>query len=124
DCRAGGEQRDLGVLCRRDNLVSPGGATVHLLDPKPQLRQVLPRERENAGGLRMLERELPALDRLDRIAWTEDVEVRHGAQRGQMFYWLVRRPVLPEPGRIVRPHVGHAFPPERRRGQRRPPTVG
>src|SRR5262249_23210112 len=81
---AGRDQRHTPLLLRRYNFIGAGSATVRLLEPKPQLRHVLARERENARGMRVLKRELPALDGFDCIAWTEDVQVRNGAQRGEM----------------------------------------
>ena len=66
----------------------------------------------------MLERELPALDRLDRVARAKDVEIRHRAQRGQMFDRLMRRAVLPESDRVMGHHVDHAFPRERAEADR------
>src|SRR6266404_5550910 len=65
--------------------------------------------------LRIFERELPAFDRLDRVAGTEDIEVRDGAQRGEMLDRLVGRTVFAEPDRIVGHHVNDAF--ARERGQ-------
>src|SRR6516165_2087608 len=90
---AGGEQRNLGGPLRGDDFVGAGGAAVGLVMGKPQLRQVLPGERENARRLRMFERELPAFDRLDRVAGTEDVEVWDGAQGGEVLDRLVGRAV-------------------------------
>src|SRR6516162_10094395 len=94
---AGGEQRNLVGSLRGDDFVGAGGAAVRLVMGKPQLRQVLPGERENARCVRMFERELPAFNRFDRVAGTKDVEVRDGAQGGEVLDRLVGRAVFPSP---------------------------
>ena len=67
----------------------------------------------------MLQRELPALGRLDAIRRAEHVEVRHGAQRRQMLDRLVRRAVLAEADRVVRHDVDDALAHQRGQADRR-----
>src|SRR3546814_4984429 len=56
-----------------------------------QRRQALPRQRKHRRRRLRFERQRPALRRLDRIAWAEDVEVRDCPQRRQMLDRLMRR---------------------------------
>src|SRR5262245_65176878 len=108
---AGGEQRNLGGPVRGDDFVGAGGAAVRLVMGKPQLRQVLPGERENARRLRIFERELPAFDSLDRVAGTENVEVRDGAQGGEVLDRLVGRAVFADrkSTRLNSSHLGISY---------------
>ena len=76
------------------------------------------------GVSRRFQRELPALDRLDRVARPEHVEVRDRAQRREMLDRLMRRAVLAEADRVVRHHVDDALAHQRREPDRRPAIVG
>ena len=66
-------------------------------------RQLLPRERERDRAVLALERDLPGADRLVRVGGPDEPEVRDRAQRRVVLDRLVRRPVLAEPDRVVRP---------------------
>ena len=89
-----------------------------------QLRQVLPRQREHARTVLALERELPAFERLDRVARAEHAQVRDRAQRREMLDRLVGRAVFAEPDRVVRHHVDHALAHQRGEPDRRAAVVG
>ena len=70
-----------------------------------QRRQVLPGQRHDRRAVLVLERQLPALRRLDRVGRAEHLQVRDRAQGGQVLDRLVRRAVLAEADRIVGAHV-------------------
>src|SRR5437868_15499754 len=57
----------------------------------------------DAGWSGQLHHALPRLDGLVRIRWADHLEVRHRAERQQMFDRFVSRAVLAEPHTIVRP---------------------
>ena len=76
------------------------------------------------GVSRAFQRELPALDGLDRVAGPEHVEVRNGAQRRQMLDRLMGRAVLAETDRIVGHHMDDALAHQRGEPDRRPAVVG
>ena len=66
-----------------------------------------------------VQRQLPALGRLDGVGRAEHVEVGHGPQRRQMLDRLMRGAVLAEPDRVVRHHVDDALAHQRRQADRR-----
>ena len=89
-----------------------------------QLRQVLARQREHARAVLALQRELPALQRLHRVAGAEHEQVRDRAQRRQMLDRLVRRAVFAEADRVVRHHVDDALAHQRGEPDRRAAIIG
>ena len=72
-----------------------------------QDRQLLAREGQAGGSLATLQRDAPCGCRLVGIGGAEDNQIGDGAQRGQMLDRLVGRPILPQPDRVVGPHVDH-----------------
>ena len=80
DFRAGGEERHGGaVIVGGDQFVGAERAEVVLVKALAQLRHVLPRQREHARRVVALQRQLPALDGLDRVAGPE--HLRSGMAR-------------------------------------------
>ncbi len=57
-------------------------------------RKFLAREHEHPRGVRARDRELPRLERFERVGRTNDVAVRRRAQRRELFDRLVRRAVF------------------------------
>ena len=90
-----------GTLGRRD-------------DGAVERRQLLPREREGNGPVRALERDPPGHRRLVRVGRSHVPEVRDRPQRHVVLDRLVRRPVLADGDRVVRPDPGRAEPHQRR----------
>ena len=76
------------------------------------------------GASRASQRELPAFDRLDRVAGPEHEQVRDRAQRGEMLDRLMRRAVLAEPDRVVRHHMDDALAHQRGEPDRRAAIIG
>ncbi len=70
------------------------------------------------------ERDLPGHHGLGGVAGPDDHQVRHRAERRQVLDRLVRRPVLPDPDRVVRPDVHDGQLGERRQPHRRAHVVG
>ncbi len=66
---------------------------------------VLPAEDHPGGAVAVLDDRPPANAGLVRVARPHYVEAGDGAQRSQVLDWLVGRPVLAEPDRIVGPYV-------------------
>ena len=76
------------------------------------------------GPRAMLERDLPALGRLDRIGRTQHQHVGHRAQRRQDLHRLVRRAVAADADRVVAEHELHRQPHQRGHAHRRALVVG
>ena len=76
------------------------------------------------GVVLRLERDLPALGRLDRVGRPHHLQAGNGAQRRQMLDRLMRRAVLAQPDRIVGHHVDDAQAHQRRQTDRGPAIVG
>ena len=109
----------VGLPLGRRNLIGALRAEVLGDMRPPQGGQVLAGQREDRGRVRLFERRLPALDRLDAVGGPPEIQVRHGAQRGDLLDRLVGRPVLAEPDRIVGEDVHDADLHQRREPQRR-----
>src|SRR5271166_2642700 len=90
----------------------------------PQRGQVLAGQSEDRGRVRLFERRLPALDRLDAVGGAPEVEIGHRPERRQMLDRLVGRSVLAEPDRIVGEDVHDPDLHQRREPERRPAIVG
>ncbi len=89
-----------------------------------QLRHVLAGQHQGRRTVGAVERELPALRDLDRIAGPEHAHVGHRAHRRQMFDRLMGRAVFAEPDRIVGHDVDDAGAHQRGKPHRRPRIVG
>ena len=76
------------------------------------------------GPISGLERELPALGGLDRVAGAEHDQIRNGAQRREMLDRLMRRAVFAEADGVVRHHMDDALAHQRGEPDRRPAIVG
>ena len=64
-------------------------------------RQVLAGQRQDRRASVLLQRDLPAFGRLDRVGRAEDQQVGDGAQGGQMLDRLVGRAVFAEADGIM-----------------------
>ena len=91
-----GEDRNVRTTVRPRDLIGAACAHVVLVDPVAQLRQVLPREREDAWAVFRLERKLPALGGLHRVTRAEHEQIRNCAQRRKVLDGLMRRSVFAE----------------------------
>ena len=89
-----------------------------------QRGEVLPGQREDRGLVLVLERQLPALRRLDRVGRAQHQQARDRPQGRQVLDRLVRRPVLAEPDRVVGADDDHPLLHERGEADRGPAVVG
>src|SRR3546814_4779402 len=72
-----------------------------------QRRQVLAGQCEQRRPTFLRKRERPAFGGLDRVGGAHDEQVRHRAQRLEMFDRLVRRTILAKPDTVVRRSEEH-----------------
>ena len=70
------------------------------------------------------DRQFPALRRLHRVGRAEDMQVRHGAQAGELLDRLVRRAVLAQADAVMGQHVDDALAHQRGQADRRAHVVG
>src|SRR5712671_6817831 len=103
--RSGSEDRSLRFPACRRNLIGATAATVGRVQSKPELRQVLAGQGQDARAGFTLDGNLPALDGFDAVAGAKHQHVRDGAQRRQMFDRLMGWAIFAETDRIVRHHM-------------------
>ncbi len=84
---------------------------------------LLARERERDRAVRPLERNLPRVCGLVRVGRAHEPEIRDRTQRGVRLDRLVRRPVLAQPDRVVRPGPDDGQAHQRGQAHRRPHVV-
>ena len=77
-----------------------------------QHRHVLAAEHDRGRAV-VVEVDAPCLGGLVRVGRPDHPEARHRADRGELLDRLVRRPVLADADRVVRPDEGHLVPGER-----------
>ena len=103
--------------------VAAAGAAV-LGDVAALRRQRLAGQHQQAGAVGAADRQLPALRGFQRVGRAEHVQVRHGAQAGEVLDRLVGRAVLAQADRIVGQHVDHPLAHQRGQPDRRAHVVG
>jgi len=69
---------------------------IFVIEPVAQLRQVLPREGEDARAVFGRERELPALGGFHCVTRAKHQQIRNGTQGRKMLNRLMRRSVFPK----------------------------
>ena len=122
--RARRDDRDMVLGRRRRKHIGALGRAVFFRVLQAKLRQVLPRQRDDARSPFGAQCDLPALRRLDDVGRAEHVQVRDRTQGGQVFDRLVCRTVFAKADGVMRHDVDDALFHQRRKADRRTAVIG
>src|SRR3954470_2657910 len=86
-----------------EHVAAPGDALAGLLGGPFEHRELLAGQRERDWSISSLDGERPCGRGLVRVAWADEPQVRDRPQRRVLLHGLVRRAVLAETDRVVRP---------------------
>ena len=124
---------DLGTRCKdhhlrrlvgRSDLIGTPGAEVFCRIGDAGGLQFLAGERQHRGACLVLQRQLPALGCLHRVAGAVDGEVGDDAECGHVLHRLVGRAVLAKSDRVMRHHIDDARLHEGGQPDRRAAVIG